>query len=83
MRKQSYYLQLKKKNQQEMQKDVEYLIQFLCVFLLSIVITKKIHNESIIPIFNHVKYRFVKHYTNTFYSPFSPIRMIEKWLFLK
>lgn len=60
-----------------MQKDVEYLIQFLCVFLLSIVITK-IHNESIILIFNNFKYRFVKYYTITFYSPFSPIWIIEK-----
>lgn len=66
-----------------MQKNVEYLIPFLCVFLLSIVITKKIHNGSIIPIFNHFKYRFVKHHTITFYSPFSPVRMIEKELFLK
>ena len=35
------FRQLKK---QDMQKNVEYLIPFLCIISLSIVITKKIHN---------------------------------------
>lgn len=72
------FRQLKK---QDMQKNVEYLIPFLCIFSLSIPVTKKIHNGKHHSNFNHLKYRFAEHHIITFYYPFCTISDMKRAIF--